>query len=264
VSEQIDADKPARLRIGAVTYLNTRPLTYTLPLLAPWAEIHFDLPSRLADQLAAGQLDVATIPSIEFARRGGYAIASDACVACEGPVQSIKLYGRVAVEQVRTLALDEGSRTSAALARILMKERYSLACEVQPFPIGAKLEESTADATLLIGDRAMRPVNGSFAFVWDLGEEWTRWTGLPFVFSMWIAREGVDLAEIGLLLAEARDQGVARVEEIARIEAPALGISETQCLTYLRDRLEFHLGDRQRQGLHRFYELARRHGLIPM
>ncbi len=219
--EPSEAARAGRVRVGAVTYLNARPLVFSLAGLAPQAEIVVDLPSRLADALAAGQLDVAMIPSIEYARHAGYAIISDACIACDGPVRSVKLYSRVPVERLRTLALDEGSRTSAALARILLKERFGVSPETRPLPIGASLDDSPADAVLLIGDRGMLPTGGGFEFEWDLGEEWSRWTGLPFVFAMWIARPGVDLSGIGAALAAARDDGITRLEEIARQAAPA-------------------------------------------
>ena len=251
------------VRVGAVTYLNARPLTFCIPRLAPRAEIVVDLPSRLADALAAGQLDVALVPSIEYARNPGYAIVSDACVACDGPARSVKLYGRVPVERIRTLALDEGSRTSAALTRILLKERFGLEPELLPLPIGTALEDSTADATTLIGDRGMLPPVGAFEFIWDLGQQWSQWTGLPFVFAMWIARGGVDLQRVAELLAAARDEGITRLEEIARLEAPKLRVPEAECLAYLRDNMQFRLGDRQRRGLKLFYELAGRHGLAP-
>ena len=100
------------LRIGAVNYLNTKPLVCGLEQLAPQAEIVFDLPSRLADGLAAGQLDVALIPSVEIFQNPTYTLVSDACIACRGPVLSVKLFSRVPPAEIRTLALDEGSRTS--------------------------------------------------------------------------------------------------------------------------------------------------------
>src|SRR5262245_53693445 len=108
-----------KLRVGAVNYLNTKPLVYRLERFAPQAEIVLDLPSRLADDLAAGRLDVALIPSIEYFQSPGYSIVSDACIACRGPVLSVKLFSRVPPAEIRSLALDEGSRTSATLVRIL-------------------------------------------------------------------------------------------------------------------------------------------------
>jgi len=263
VAEPSSGNEQGRIRVGAVSYLNSRPLTLTLADRAPHAEIVVDLPSRLADGLASGRLDVALIPSIEIFRNPGYAIVSDACVACDGPVRSIKLYGRVPVERVRSLALDEGSRTSAAMTRILLKERFNLEPDIEQLPIGATLDDTAADAVMLIGDRAMLPVNGSFEFAWDLGEEWSRWTGLPFVFAMWIARPNVELSGLDELLAGARDEGVRRLDEIARREAPRLGLSEEECRAYLRDNLRFVLGQREQQGLEAFRQLAARHRLAP-
>ena len=251
------------VRIGAVGYLNARPLTLAIRRFAPSAEITVDLPSRLADSLAAGQLDVALIPSIEYFRNPDWTVVSDACVACDGPVRSVKLFGRVPIEQVRTLALDEGSRTSAALVRILLKERFGVEPQLCPLPIGASLEDSQVDAAMLIGDRAMLPMRGRYEFVWDLGQQWSQWTGLPFVFAMWIARSGVDLQDIDEVLTAARDEGVANLAEIARQAAPGLGLSEDACLDYLRDNLDFQLHDRQRRGLQQFCELAARHRLAP-
>jgi chorismate dehydratase len=252
-----------RIRVGAVTYLNARPLVVALAELDARLEIVTDYPSRLADALSAAELDVAMIPSIEYARHQEFSIISDVCIACDGPVRSVKLYGRVPVEDIHTLALDVGSRTSAALARILLKERFGVAPKLRSLPIGVDLDDMPADAVLMIGDRGMAPVSKAFEFVWDLGEEWARWTGLPFVFSLWIARPGVDLLGVEKTLATARDIGLTRLAEIARREAPSVGLPEADCLSYLRDHLEFRLGRRQRQGLERFFALAGQLGLAP-
>ena len=163
-----------KVRIGAVEYLNTKPLVYGLERTAPQAEVVFDLPSRLADRLAAGELDVALIPSIEFFQDPRYRIVSDACIACRGPVMSVTLFSRVPAAQIRTLALDEGSRTSAALVQILLKEKHGVVPDLEPLPIGATLADTRADAVLLIGDRAIHSPVGQFAEVWDLGDEWRR------------------------------------------------------------------------------------------
>ncbi len=257
------SSNPRGVRVGAVTYLNARPLVEALGEIDPRLEIVFDHPSRLADALAAGRLDVAMIPSIEYARRPECRIVSDACIACDGPVRSVKLYGRVPVERVRTLALDEGSRTSAALSLILFKERFGITPEIAPLPIGAPLDDCSADAALMIGDRGIAAADGRFAFVWDLGQEWSRWTGLPFVFALWIARPGIEPRGLPASLARARDEGLARLESIARREAPRVGLSERECLSYLRDNLKYHFGRRQREGLQLYYALAGRHGLAP-
>ena len=253
-----------RLRIGAVNYLNTKPLVYGLGELAPQAELIYDFPSVLADDLAAGRLDVALIPSIEMFQNPDYSILSDACIACDGPVLSVKLLSRTPVAEIRRLALDEGSRTSVALARILLRERFSLEPELESLPIGASLEECDADAILLIGDRAIHSPPIGFAEIWDLGDEWRRWAGLPFVFAMWVARPGVASEELEQALSRARDQGVEHLEAIAESEAAPLGLTRPQCLTYLRDNLRFTLGQREQQGLELFYHHAAQLGLAPV
>jgi chorismate dehydratase len=249
---------PKTVRIGAVRYLNAQPLTYALPKTAPWAEVIFDFPSRLADRLAAGDLDVAMIPSIEYPRGTGYRIVSNACIAAQSKVLSVKLFGRVPAENIRTLALDEGSRTSAALVQILLREQFGVRPQVEPLPLGADISESEADAVLLIGDRGMAAVNGKFDFVWDLGERWNAWTGLPFVFALWIARPNLDHPELASALESARDEGLRHLEAIARHESPKLALTEADCLTYLRDHLHFHFGPREQAGLARFYELEQK------
>ncbi|MBL9124790.1 MAG: menaquinone biosynthesis protein, partial [Planctomycetaceae bacterium] len=168
----------AKLRVGAVNYLNTKPLVYELPELAPQIELVFDLPSRLADGLAAGAYDVALIPTIEFFQDPTYTTVSDACIACRGPVLSVKLFSRVPAREIRTLALDEGSRTSVALARILLHQRFGLEPRLEPLPIGNSIADTSADAVLLIGDRAIHSPLGMFAEVWDLGDQWCRWAEL--------------------------------------------------------------------------------------
>jgi chorismate dehydratase len=253
----------AKLRVGAVNYLNTRPLVYQFERFAPHAELVFDYPSRLADDLAGGRLDVALVPSIEFFRDPTYTIVSDACIACRGPVLSVKLFSRVAPEEIRTLALDEGSRTSVALARILLSERYGVRPQLEGLPVEAALEDTRADAVLLIGDRAIRSPGGRFQVVWDLGDEWCRWAELPFVFAMWVARAGAELAGLDTALAAARDAGVAHLDDIAAREAAPLGLTRPQCLAYLRDNLYFYLGQREQRGLNLFYEKAARMGLAP-
>ena len=111
--------------------------------------------SALALPFAAGRFDVALIPSIEFFQDSGYRIVSDACIGCRGPVLSVKLFCRIPAKTIERLALDEGSRTSVALARILLKQRYGIEPRLEPLPIGAGIDDTDADAVLLIGDRAI-------------------------------------------------------------------------------------------------------------
>lgn len=251
------------IRVGAVNYLNTKPLIYGLQRLAPQAELYLDLPSRLAERLAAGELDIALIPSIEAFQNPLYTMVSDACIACRGPVLSVKLFSRVPIGRIRTLALDEGSRTSVALARILLGRRYDVYPRLEPLPIGATIHDTRADAVLLIGDRAIHSPLEPFAEVWDLGDQWWRWTGRPFVFATWTARSGVDLQGVDAALGEARNLGVQRIDEIAAREAAALGLSEPECAGYLRNNLHFTMADAERQGLAHFYRLATELNLAP-
>jgi chorismate dehydratase len=251
------------IRVGAVNYLNTKPLIYGFEERCPQARLILDLPSRLADGLAAGRYDVALVPLVEFFQDPGYTIVSDAAICCRGPVLSVKLFFRRPPAEVRTLALDEGSRTSAALARILLQERFGLSPEQQPLPIGASLDDTSADAVLLIGDRAIHSPVRSFVEVWDLGDEWVRWSGLPFVFAVWAAREATDLHGVDAALSESRDEGVQHLDEIARREAAPLGLSQPECLAYLRDYLHFELGDDELKGAARFHGLAVKQHLVP-
>jgi chorismate dehydratase len=250
------------LRVGAVSYLNTKPLVFGLQHTSQ-LDLIFDLPSRLADQLAAGELDVALIPSVEFFQDERYSIVSDACIACRGPVWSVKLLSRVPMSKIRTLALDEGSRTSAALVRILLQQRFGLDPETSRLPIGDDATSAATDAVLLIGDRAMHMSQDDFKEVWDLGAEWCRWSDLPFVFAMWVAREGVHLGDLARTLEEARDQGVRNLEEIVAREAAVSGLTNDACLGYLRDNLHFYLGPSERRGLELFRRHASQFGFAP-
>lgn len=256
-------DRLLKPRLGAVSYLNTKPLVYQLERFAPQIDLIFDLPSRLADRLAAGTLDLALIPSIESFQDAEYTIVSDACIGCRGPVLSVKLFSRVPMCEIRTLALDEGSRTSVALTKILLRERFGLEPRCEPLPIGGSALDTRTDAVLLIGDRAINPPQGDFRESWDLGEEWNRWSGLPFVFAMWVGRRDNDWTELDRALRAARDAGVAHLPEISDLEGPLVGLAAQQCLEYLRDNLYFYLGARERQGLELFHRLAQQLGLTP-
>lgn len=275
------------LRLGAVSYLNTKPLVVGLEErlrrdVDSTAELSFDLPSRLAASLAKGDLDIALIPAIEFFRGDGYRIVSDAVIGCRGPVWSVRLLSRVPVEQIRTLAMDEGSRTSQALVQVLLWEQYGLRPELLPFPIDRVPESVEADALLMIGDRAMHPPAGAYREIWDLGDRWCRWTELPFVFAVWAARgnthaadakteglqespasnDGLDFTAIERALENSRDEGLASFESIAQQHAGPLGLTTADCLTYFARNLHFKLGPGERRGLERFRQSATALGLL--
>jgi chorismate dehydratase len=242
------------LRVGAVSYLNTKPLVCGLARHAAEVELVFDLPSRLAGALDSGRLDVALVPSIECLRRPDYVIVSDACIACRGPVLSVQLLSRVPLERIRVLALDEGSRTSVALARILLDRCFQNRPATVSLPIGQEAERAEADAVLLIGDRAIHAGGREFPIRWDLGQQWCAWAGLPFVFAVWAARPAVDQQTLATVLTAARDRGMANLDVIARQQADTVGLTEDACLAYLRDNLHFFLGPKERRGLRLFFD----------
>jgi chorismate dehydratase len=250
---------PVPIRVGAVSYLNAKPLYYRLDELAPYVRLLMDLPSRLADRLAQGELDVALIPSVEYYRGAalGYEILPGFAIAARGAVRSVKLFGRVPFERIERLALDEGSRTSQALARVWLDARFGVRPrQIEPLPMGVPAQESTADAVLLIGDRAMRVPGDSFHAVVDLAEAWNELTGLPFVFALWVARPAADLGELPEALARSRAEGLAHAEELARAHGPRLGLDVSTCYDYLTQALSYDLGEPEVAGLRRFAELA--------
>ena len=254
------------LRIGAVSYLNTKPLIHGLKnRIAGVAELSLNLPSRLADQLSRGALDVALIPSIEYlrGRSSGYRVISDAAIACRGPVWSVRLLSRVPIKKIRTLALDEGSRTSAAMVKILLSERHGLTPQTVPLVMEQDPDSVDADAVLVIGDRAMHPPADTYEEIWDLGERWCDWTGLPFVFAMWVARNGnIETQELVSSLEKSRDDGIACVKEISRREAGPHGLTIPDLHRYLTTNLHFELGPRELDGLEMFRQKADRLGLL--
>jgi chorismate dehydratase len=253
--------RDARIRVGAVEYLNTKPLICDLEQLAPNLQLVLEVPSKLADLLAAKQLEVALIPVIEYFRSGGYSVVPDLAIASRGPVLSVTLFSRVPWAEIRRVALDEGSRTSAALAQVLLRRKYGVRPEVMPLPMERSAEEMDTDAVLLIGDRAMRACLPGFRYAFDLGQEWHDWTGLPFVYAVWAVREGVDLGPVEAALHEAKRRGLARVGQIAAREAPKLGLDAGFCRRYLDNIIHFDLGPREQAGLHHYYMLACELGL---
>ena len=148
------------------------------------------------------------------------------------------------------------------MIQILLDQQFNVRPELTPLPIGAVLEDVASDAVLLIGDRAIHSPAESFQAVWDLGDQWRRWTGLPFVFALWCARQETPLDGIELALTTARDNGVAHLADIAEAESSALGLTQPQCLDYLSNNLSFHLGSKEQQGLDLFYSLSQKLGFL--
>ena len=240
------------IRIGAVSYLNAKPLYYGLCEYAPNVVLSMDVPSRLAEQLAAGELDVALIPSVEYLRGAsrGYQIIPGFAIATRGPVHSVKLFSRVPWGRIERLALDAGSRTSQVLARIWLDAEHGCGpCGSRSCRWAFRCLESTADAVLMIGDRAMRVPREPFHDVVDLGEAWHTLTGLPFVFALWVARRGVELGDLPEALDRSRAAGLAEAASLARIHGLRLGLDFATCYDYLTRILSYDLGEAEIAGL---------------
>ncbi|MFM8274917.1 MAG: menaquinone biosynthetic enzyme MqnA/MqnD family protein [Gemmata sp.] len=251
------------LRVGAVNYLNTKPLIERMPDFAPNVQLSLDLPSRLADQLASGALDVGLVPVVEFFRGNNYSFVPNIAIGSRGPVLSVTLFSKVRWELIRTVALDEGSRTSAALTRIILEKRYGARPRVEQLPIDAPADDLTTDAVLLIGDRAMRACLPGYRFAYDLGAEWTDWTGLPMVFAVWAVRAGVELGAAEGAFHQAKEYGLASAGAIAQREAPLLNLDPGYCRRYMSNIIRYDLGPAELAGMNRYRELAAELGLVP-
>ncbi len=255
------------IRIGAVRYLNARPLIEGLEALAPRVTLELDYPSVLADRLAAGALDVALIPSAEYFRgrvRDGYEILPGLAIAARGAVRSVKLFSRVPLGSIERLALDDGSRTSQVLVQVWLDAVHGVRpARIERLPVGVSALESTADAVLVIGDRAMRVPHDPFVAVVDLGAAWVELTGLPFVFALWVTRPGLDLGGLPEILRECRAAGLARADDLAAEYGPKLGLSRAECSEYLTSVLSYDLGEAEQAGLRQFARMAGALGLVP-
>jgi chorismate dehydratase len=257
---------PVPIRVGAVSYLNAKPLYYRLTEFAPGIALEMDLPSRLADRLAEGELEVALIPSVEYLRGAvrGYEIIPGFAIAARGAVRSVKLFSRVPLERIERLALDAGSRTSQVLARVWLDACLGVRPgQIEDFPTGVPVQESTADAVVLIGDRAMKVNDADFHTVVDLAEAWEAFTGLPFVFALWVVRRGVDLGSLPEALARSRAAGLADAAALAAAHGPGLGLDVATCYDYLTRVLSYDLGEPEIAGLSRFARMAAALGLAP-
>jgi chorismate dehydratase len=250
------------LRLGAVEYLNARPLVHGLECSTQFS-LRFDVPSRCAELLHRGEIDLGLIPSIEYLRGvEPYSIVPFVCVASCGPVASVALYTRRDPRDIRSIAMDTTSRTSVALVRVVAKHAYGI--DPEPVPMTPDLDRmlARADAALIIGDNALLLDHAaSMAQKIDLGEIWTTATGLPFVYAFWAGRPHVVTSADIVALQRARDAGQADLENIARAYFPGDAARQAVARAYLRDNIRYALGPEELEGLTTFYRYATELGL---
>jgi chorismate dehydratase len=250
------------VRIGAVGYLNARPLTWALDARSDRWDVRYDVPSVCADLLHGGSVDVGLVPSVEYLHAADYCLVPGVGIGSNGPVASVALYSRVPLDRVRTLALDTSSRTSVALTQVLCRHRFGIAPELVPHGPDLAAMTRRCDAGLLIGDPALDADHQSLGLdKIDLGAEWTAMTGLPFIYAAWTGRRGALDADAVRLLQDAQSEGVAHVADIAAEYARGNSAVEERAAAYLRDNVRYGLGPIEAEGLQRFLDYAADLGL---
>ncbi|HLF93537.1 MAG TPA: menaquinone biosynthesis protein [Planctomycetota bacterium] len=235
-------------KIASVPYLNGMPLIEGLEgvVLRP--------PSRLGALLTSGKADAVLVSAIEVLRHG-WSYVPGIAVASPGKTDSVRLHHRVALSRVRRVALDRNSRSSNALARILLERRYGLRPTYVTRDPSRKLSLQGLDAALTIGDSSFRREGWPYL---DLGTEWRKFTGLPFVYALWAYLPDHPRArELGAVLRRAKALGLKRLDEIAAREAKRLGRTARFCLRYLTKYITYDLGPSEREGLDLFEKYAR-------
>lgn len=254
-----------RPRIAASSYLNTAPLIWSFihGSQRDAVELFTDTaPARCAEMLADDEVDIALVPVIEYQRIPGIAIIPDVCVGSRSAVRSVVLVTRRNnLKKVERVALDDSSRTSAALVKIIFREFLGFEPEWQTSHPDLKSMLIQADAALIIGDPAMKIPRDQFR-VFDLATLWHEFTGFGFVFAMWMARKA-SVEKVGLVdFARASDEGLAHLDEISAEYKPQLGLSDEEIRTYLTGNIAFRMDEGMKKGLKLYFELAIEHKLI--
>jgi chorismate dehydratase len=278
-----------KLRISIVQYLNTAPLVwgFTNGPLAGKYDLSFTVPSQCAEALREGTADIAILPAIEYQRITGLVVLPDLAIASQNRVRSLLIIAKKPIEQVRSIALDRSSRSTQALTRILAAEHWKIApefFETEP-DLSAMLQR--ADAALLIGDPALRisvaiekkstvspqghavcqaatlgiPGTGIF-HVYDVVGEWRKYSSLPAVMAVWAARPEVVTTELLADFAASRDFGLSQIPAISQKAAHELELPERTLESYLRQNIDFSLGEENRRGLERYFHEAAKLGLV--
>jgi len=250
------------VRIATVPYVNAAPLIWGFRDARDGAfELMAEPPARIADLLVSGRVDVGLLPVIESQRLAGVELLPGLCVASRRRARSVYLASRKPLEQVRRVALDRSSRTSAALLRVILAHRRVTGVSFSECPPSLPDMLREHDAALLIGDAALTADTAGLER-YDLAEEWYRMTGLPFVFAVWAVRTGTVLPQGARPFVDSCREGLAHIEEIARREGARLALPPATIADYLRVNIHYGLGEEERQGLDLFLRRAHDLGLI--
>lgn len=250
------------VRIGAVGYLNARPLTWALHREPQHWDVRYDVPSVCASLLHAGDVDLGLIPSVEYLSAPDYRFVPDIGIGSLGPIASVAIFSKVPVGEIRSLALDTSSRTSVALVKVLSRHHFRIAPEFRPHGPDLAGMTAVADAGLLIGDPAFDTDPAALGLTKiDLGDAWTAMTGLPFIYAAWTGRPGAITPEGVRALQEAQDEGVRNVEAIAREYGRDDAAVTARAARYLRDNVRYGLGPQEAAGLQLFLDYAADLGL---
>lgn len=252
------------VRIGAVGYLNARPLTWTLDRSPQRWQVRYDLPAVCARLLYDGEVDLGLVPSIEYLRSEAYRFVPGVGIGSRGPVASVALFTRRPVQEIRHIALDTSSRTSVTLIRVLCHQRFRIAPEFVPHGPDLPAMVRDYDAGLLIGDPALEADPTALGVTKiDLGAEWTAMTGLPFIYAAWTGRADALGSDEVRHLQEAQADGMRSYPEIAVEYGKGDAAATQQALVYLRDNMRYGLGPDEEKGLQLFLDYAADLGLAP-
>lgn len=252
------------VRLGAVGYLNARPLTWALDRAPERWQVRYDVPSVCAALLHAGEVSLGLIPSIDYLEASDYRFVPGVGIGSRGPVASVALFTRVPIDGIRRIALDTSSRTSITLVKVLCHHWFHIAPKFVPH--GPDLDAMTkgSDAALLIGDPALEVDHDTLGLQKiDLGAEWTSMTTLPFVYAAWTGRAGAIGAADVRRLQDAQDAGVQSADAIAAEYGRGDAEAAARAAAYLRDNVKYGLGPDEIRGLQLFLDYAADLGLAP-
>ncbi len=252
-------------KVSVVQYLNTAPLVWGMLKGQQQGkyDLEFTTPAACADAVHQRRADVGIVPSIEVQRIEKAQVIAGLSIASKHRVKSVLLLSNKPIEKIQTVAVDNSSRTSAALTRILLRKFYSRFVTITPSAPKPEVMLKRADAALVIGDPALT-FAGKVAGVYDLAEEWKKFTGLPFVFAVWAGHEDANLAHFRKDFERSRDYGLAHVDEIAAAYASKLKMTPEAVKVYLTENIDYSLDEENRKGLREFFRLARETGIIPV